>query len=76
MKEQIKTGVLVVVALLTLFNTYQIATMDTYGPAMSRVVAKKNISKADIVKIIQRLMLSTLTKKKNLIPLVLIKLKK
>ena len=46
MKEQIKTGILVVVALLTLFNTYQIATMDTYGAAPSRVVAKKGNPKA------------------------------
>lgn len=42
MKEQIKTGILIGVALLTLFNTYQIATMDTYGAAPSKAVAKRS----------------------------------
>ena len=47
MKENIKTGLLVVVALLTFFNTYKIFTIDTYGPAPSKVVAKKGKKSAE-----------------------------
>jgi hypothetical protein len=45
MKEKIIIGALALIGILTLFNTYQIATMDTYGPSTSRVVAKKGVKK-------------------------------
>lgn len=41
MKEKIIIGALALIGVLTIFNTYQIATMDTYGSSTSRVVAKK-----------------------------------
>lgn len=41
MKEKIIIGAVALIGVLTIFNTYQIATMDTYGPSTSRVVAKK-----------------------------------
>ena len=42
MKDQLKTGLLIAVFLLTAYNTYQISTIDTYGPAVSKVVARKS----------------------------------
>jgi hypothetical protein len=48
MKEQVKTGILIGVALLTLFNTYQISTMDTYGASVSKAVAKRADEKKEV----------------------------
>lgn len=41
MKEKIIIGAVALIGVLTIFNTYQIATMDSYGPSESRVAAKK-----------------------------------
>ncbi len=41
MKEKIIIGAVALIGVLTIFNTYQIATMDTYGPSESRVTARK-----------------------------------
>jgi hypothetical protein len=50
MKEKIMIGALVLIGILTIFNTYQIATMDTYGPSTSRIVAKKAEKKEQTIK--------------------------
>jgi hypothetical protein len=41
MKEKIIIGAVALIGVLTIFNTYQIATMDSYGPAESKVAARK-----------------------------------
>ncbi|RLD26572.1 MAG: DUF1573 domain-containing protein [Bacteroidetes bacterium] len=41
MKEKIIIGAVALIGVLTIFNTYQIATMDTYGPSESKVTARK-----------------------------------
>lgn len=41
MKEKIIIGAVALIGVLTIFNTYQIATMDSYGPSESRVAARK-----------------------------------
>ena len=41
MKEKIIIGAVALIGVLTIFNTYQIATMDSYGPSESRIAAKK-----------------------------------
>ena len=56
MKEKIIIGAVALIGVLTIFNTYQIATMDTYGPSESRVAARKasrnksTLTKADNAK--------------------------
>ena len=50
MKDQLKTGLLIAVFLLTAYNTYQISTIDTYGPAVSKVVARKSDATKNQVK--------------------------
>lgn len=41
MKEKIIIAAVALIGILTIFNTYQIATMDTYGPSESKVTARK-----------------------------------
>jgi hypothetical protein len=69
MKEKIMIGALALIGVLTIFNTYQIATMDTYGPSISRVVAKKGDRKERTKKPVSKADALTATEKEKFDPI-------